>query len=198
MAKITYEDKVQLNNYPDIAEKNKVTANNINEIKQIVNQNDDNTTQNKNNIGTLSSLTTTTKSSLVGAINEINNKPNNVFSEDEVQIGTWLGKPLYRKVVYTTGLTSKTKKTIKLDIASIETLWLENGFINNENGNRICTIPMVGYNGSFDADKLDIWFEGVGQDDTRPYDPTIYLYSSGGWGNSWVFYIIINYTKWTD
>lgn len=37
MALITYEDKVTLNKYPDIPEKNKVTADNMNEIKRAIN-----------------------------------------------------------------------------------------------------------------------------------------------------------------
>lgn len=39
MALINYEDKSSLNNKPEIAEKNKVTDNNMNEIKNVVNLN---------------------------------------------------------------------------------------------------------------------------------------------------------------
>ena len=41
MAKITYNDKVALIVNPDIADENKVTDNDMNEIKQVVNENDD-------------------------------------------------------------------------------------------------------------------------------------------------------------
>lgn len=71
MAKITYENKVALNVNSDIADINKVTASDLNEIKNVVNTNDDNTTNNSNAIGTLSNLNTTEKSNLVGAINEV-------------------------------------------------------------------------------------------------------------------------------
>lgn len=37
MAKITYEDKVTLKGLPEIAEINKITADNMNEIKDVVN-----------------------------------------------------------------------------------------------------------------------------------------------------------------
>lgn len=73
MAKITYEDKVALNVNSDIADVNKCNATDLNEIKNVVNENDDNTTNNSNAIGTLSNLNTTEKSNLVGAINEVNN-----------------------------------------------------------------------------------------------------------------------------
>ena len=67
MAKITYEDKEFLNKNENIADKNKVNDTDLNEIKEVINENDD-------NVGDLLNLNTTDKSSLVGAINELNNK----------------------------------------------------------------------------------------------------------------------------
>lgn len=61
---ITYDNKVALNVNPDIANTNKVTDNDMNEIKSVVNNN-------ANNIGDLSNLTTPTTTNLVGAINSI-------------------------------------------------------------------------------------------------------------------------------
>lgn len=55
-----------------------------------------------NNIGILTNLTTTEKSNLVGAINEIDGDLSNLetYSTSEKKIGTWIdGKPLYRKVI---------------------------------------------------------------------------------------------------
>lgn len=42
MAKITYEDKVALNINPNIPDTNKCNASDMNEIKNVVNENDDN------------------------------------------------------------------------------------------------------------------------------------------------------------
>lgn len=64
MSKITYEDKVALNENSQIAEINKVTAGNMNEIKQVVNEQ-------STNIGTLNNLITPNKDNLVGAINSV-------------------------------------------------------------------------------------------------------------------------------
>ena len=64
MSKITYENKVALNVNSDMADINKVNASDLNEIKNVVNTNDD-------NMGLLSNLNTTNKSNLVGAINSI-------------------------------------------------------------------------------------------------------------------------------
>lgn len=64
MAKITYVNKETINPQPSVADKNKVTSNDMNEIKSVVNENDD-------NIGELSNLKTTDKSNIVNAINEV-------------------------------------------------------------------------------------------------------------------------------
>lgn len=83
MAKITYENKVALNVNSDIADVNKCNATDLNEIKNVVNENDDNTITNTNDIaknaakiGTLSNLNTTNKNNLVSSINEVNGKIN--------------------------------------------------------------------------------------------------------------------------
>ena len=76
MAKITYTNKVALNENPEIADINKVKDTDMNEIKTVVNGLDD-------NIGTLSNLTTTNKTSTVAAINELN---SNKASTNEVLI----------------------------------------------------------------------------------------------------------------
>ena len=65
MSEITYDDKVDLNVESTIANINKVTANDMNEIKSVVNENVE-------NVGDISTLTTTDKTSVVNAINELN------------------------------------------------------------------------------------------------------------------------------
>lgn len=64
MAKITYADKTALNTNSQIADVNKVNDRDLNEIKSVVNDND-------TNVGDLSTLNTTDKSSIVNAINEL-------------------------------------------------------------------------------------------------------------------------------
>lgn len=61
---IQYQNKVALNTNPEIADINKVTDNDMNEIKSVVNNN-------ANNAGDLSNLTTPTTDNLVNAINSI-------------------------------------------------------------------------------------------------------------------------------
>ena len=64
MSKINYTDKVTLNENPNVADVNKVKADDLNEIKNVVNANDD-------NVGDLADLKTTDVSSIVNAINEL-------------------------------------------------------------------------------------------------------------------------------
>lgn len=75
MAKITYENKEFLNENSQISNINKVTDTDLNEIKAIVNENDD-------EVGNLSGLNTTDKSSIVNAINEVNSKTYEIIEEE--------------------------------------------------------------------------------------------------------------------
>lgn len=95
MAKITYKNKVALSPQPSISAENKVTDADMNEIKTSVNTLYDNQ-------GDLTSLTTTDKSNLVGAINEL--KDGEINSTTEVKTNAvWTdGKPIYKKVIRST------------------------------------------------------------------------------------------------
>ena len=91
MAKITYEDKVALYENADIADVNKCKADDMNEIKSVVNGIDTATNTNKTNIGTLSNLTTSSKTNLVSAINEVNSytlRPTILYSNSSGTRGT--------------------------------------------------------------------------------------------------------------
>lgn len=112
MSKITYTDKVALNVNSDIADVNKCNATDLNEIKDVVNTNDD-------NMGLLSYLNTTNKGSIVNSINEVNNKFN--YSTEEQVIGTWTnGKPIYRKVVTGTVPKSDYYPTVATGITNLD------------------------------------------------------------------------------
>ena len=64
MSKITYADKETLYTNADIPANKKVQSSDMNEIKQVVNENDD-------KVGELNGLNTTDKSSMVNATNEV-------------------------------------------------------------------------------------------------------------------------------
>lgn len=120
MSKITYTNKVTLNSQPSIADENKVTSGDMNEIKTVVNNNDD-------NVGDLTSLTTTNKTSIVNAINEL--KGGEIYSTSEVKTNKkWInGKPIYRKVVnvnsmFPNGITANSTNIMSYPIPNFETL----------------------------------------------------------------------------
>lgn len=115
MAKITYTDKVSTEVDPTIPEINKITDANMNEIKSVVNDNYDYSiyigeeadatsdtkllieTDTLASLGTEITNTYSTSQVLGYSANYVNNL--NTYSTTEQRIGTYLGKPLYRKVV---------------------------------------------------------------------------------------------------
>lgn len=144
MAKITYENKEFLNKNENIANKNKVNDTDLNEIKNIVNQNDD-------NIGNLSNLNTTNKDSLVGAINEVNSKEEVVFDyivNTETNIITYSSSGPILSVgeqfrIYISGsATAKTDVYTLVDgYEGLQYYQMGNYFSNNLNADG--TIPQI-------------------------------------------------------
>ena len=80
MSKITYTDKQFLYENSDIPAINKVQDSDMNEIKQVVNANDD-------NVGSLDNLNTTDKTNLVNATNEITPLLNTISNSGTIKIG---------------------------------------------------------------------------------------------------------------
>ena len=113
MSKITYTNKVAINENAEIPNINKVTDNDMNEIKNVVNNNDDDM------------ITINTK--LINAT---------TYSTDEKVIGTWMNKPLYRKVI--TGNTGVLKNVPKFNISdNLDICTHVEGFINDGSNNLI-------------------------------------------------------------
>ena len=90
LTQIGFVNKETLNDQPSIAEKNKVTAGNMNEIKSVVNAACTQVDTNTNGIST-------------NATDITNLKKYVNYSTTEQAIGTWVdGKPLYRQVLHKT------------------------------------------------------------------------------------------------
>ena len=88
MAKITYSNKETLNAQPSIADKNKVTSDDMNEIKSVVNTN-------YGEVGDINNLNTTDKTSIVNAINSmqgailwVNPNPSSNFSAKNITLSS--------------------------------------------------------------------------------------------------------------
>lgn len=108
----------------------------------------------------------------------------NIFSLEETVIGKYKGKPLYRKIIEATGLSTSTRKSVPFNIENYDKIWIENSFV--ESSSRTVTLPEVGYNGELNS-KTDVWVEKTTN--------TIDFYSNGGWNSDWSFTVILNYTK---
>lgn len=116
MAQITYDDKVALNENPSVAEINKVTDDNMNEIKSVVNNNASETSTNTTNITNLQT-----------------------YSTNETNTGQiWIdGKPIYRKVVDLGYLGTQTQISYG---NKIDTITSFGGYLYQDNGGNMSLI----------------------------------------------------------
>lgn len=101
MSKITYANKVAINENAEIPDINKVTDSDMNEIKAVVNNNDD----------IVTNATT--------------------YSTDEIRIGTWMNKPLYRKVYYVNAFANNSNVYLDINVENVDTVISANGYAKN-------------------------------------------------------------------
>ncbi len=111
---------------------------------------------------------------------------NDLYSKRETIIGKFLDKTLYRKIITINGLSFNAVESTPYNISDADQVWIENAFGVSTGSGRVVKLPMVGYSGNL-TDKCDIWLEKS--------EGVIKMYSNGGWGADWWFYVILNYTK---
>lgn len=126
LTEITYTDKETLNEQPSIADVNKVTDDDMNEIKLVVNTN-------AGKVGDITTLTTTNKSSVVNAINELHG--NYEYSTTEVNTHKkWTdGSDIYRKVIETTSPSSTNSWAVIGSISNLDTIINLYGWVKASN-----------------------------------------------------------------
>ena len=115
-----------------------------------------------------------------------NEENREVYLTEEIRIGTWLGKTLYRKVIQVTLPTNGNSQTISVE-TDIETMLPLKGFAFQSGGtNRVSlTLPYVASSGSIIA-HYDIVNKNI-------------VVSNGiSWMANQPCYIIYEYTKTTD
>lgn len=176
LTEITYVDKETLNEQPSIADKNKVTDDDMNEIKSVVNTN-------AGKVGDLANLSTTTKASVVDAINETITKE--AYSTTEIKTNkVWSnGKPIYRRIFSPISLNANVEANVLTfsDYSIAEITKLSDSYFLMQNGEK--------------------WFAP-----TTLYDSTIYmtLWTDAGHVKartktlSSTLTLILEYTKTTD
>ncbi len=121
------------------------------------------------------------------SLNEVDDKFN--YSTEEKIIGTWEGKPLYRKqLFFNTGVNPNAPLHIEHNISNIDEIFVDYShsyFFSEEVGSY--TLPLVGYAGNF----TDVIYCTVNKTD-------VIIYANSGWGEVWKKNITIIYTKKTN
>lgn len=107
----------------------------------------------------------------------------NTYSTNEIKIGTWLGKPLYRKVIDFGALPNATTKNVSLNINDLDEVI--NFYARTKSGTTTRIIPTsspvdVSYN-------MDIYING-----------TNITINTGTDRSSYTAYVVVEYTKTTD
>lgn len=122
--KLTYANKVALNENAEISDINKVTDSDMNEIKAVVNNNDDDMTTISTN---LTNATT--------------------YSTTETVVGKWIGgKPIYKKTIVNNPTTYGEQVRIDLNISNPDLVWVDksNSFLISNGGATFCGIGADG------------------------------------------------------
>lgn len=165
--KITYTDKVALSPQPSVAAVNKVSDSDMNEIKSVVNDAIDQVETNTSNISNIGT-----------------------YSSTETIVGTFLGKPLYRKVAYFQNSTSVVDAgQFNCNVSNGERMWIESAWYEITGSN--ATIPFGWNLGGTNWLRMSIqnYTTGICQ-----------VNASSNFTSSTQrdVYIILNYTKSTD
>lgn len=175
MAKINFVNKVAVNENTNIPDVNKCKASDLNEIKEVVNQNDD-------NVGNPANLNTTSKN-VVGAINELDER--NTYSIPENVVGKWInGEKIYRKIIQITMSNIATTNTYQLGIKNLKTITKIYGIIQTPSNNAR-PLPFVDSNID-NTIRLDV---------NNGVELRVIQYAS--WAN-YSGYVILEYTKTID
>lgn len=176
MAKITFADKVStiISSLPII---NRIRAEDVNEIKSVVNENADNMQEKL------------TAGDNITIENNVISAQTDYTTGVEIQIGTWDNKPLYRKIITgTLPSATKTNKTLDTisDLNEILTLRAVIGYTNSRNQFWVYPFPVISSDTS-----SSIVVNGNNQIIVR------WESNASAWVNSPIV-VIIEYTKITD
>lgn len=138
--------------------------------------------------GDLEELETTDKTDLVSAINELNTNFNSLddrdnYSTTEQVVGTWFGKPKYRKVIECGALPNNANKDIAHNIQNLDITTDCRGMAVRTSDKRTLTIP----------DSTPSAEIGCGATNENVYITTHNDRSSFDYS-----FLIIEYTKTTD
>lgn len=119
-----------------------------------------------------------------GYYNEFYSENNTTkYSTNEIRIGTWMGKPLYRCVISTTTTTAGTEKRTDISNLNVDKLIL-NGFINTGS----LSLPLNAY---ISSSNYIITYQNITSNEIRT------TVTDSSYANKELVYIL-EYTKTTD
>lgn len=113
-------------------------------------------------------------------------KDANTYSTDEVVIGTWLGKPLYRKAIAIATISASARTYIKHNIPSFKDAIKYYGYTKDSTG-RNCPIPLY----QLAVSSGGLFVENIDSENIGMVCGSFSANFSGG-------YIVLEYTKITD
>ena len=113
------------------------------------------------------------------------NVSNNIYDGNEHVIGTWFGKPLYRKVISQTLTQSNTNTFVDLITFNDGNIKKIDGYLTNQNDYYI-PLTYAYYSGSISGSAY------------RIYNNTIQVVGLNSDWRTWEYVFIIEYTKATD
>ena len=124
-----------------------------------------------------------------GVYEEFAKKSEEVYSTEEVRIGTWIdGKPLYRKVINakpTISNSSYQTISIKHNISDLKNVYKCNAFLHNTGNTQTYILP---------AETSATQAIGISEINST----NIIMYSKNDTWSGWIAEIILEYTKTTD
>lgn len=169
-SKITYDDKISLTTSA-LPRANKCTDDDLNEIKQVVNDNADELDENTTNIEELATN-----------ITDLENKFN--FSLQEQVIGTWIDdKPIYRKVFEINMTASSTSVAVNVQNLNIKNIIHIEGISQTD--------PMASNYYWADIDKFRAYY--------NPVNYRLMVQCGSDFpARPFTAYVILEYTKTTD
>lgn len=165
---ITYSNKVALNENPSVADINKVKADDMNEIKAVVNNNATETSTNTDDIANLQN--------------------GNVYSTDEIKTNkVWIdGKPIYRKVFQVNSFPNAGNSWVATGLSNIFVTDLR-GFETNGN-------EQIFLSATYDTSHIDcLVYDYV----ISGHNQSIRIHTNSN-RSSYSGYVWIEYTKTTD
>ena len=113
-----------------------------------------------------------------------------IYSGNEIVVGKWFDKPLYRKTIqFQNNINSGTNTEAHL-VSDADEIFIDqsHSFMFASNAGLSYPFPINQYNSATNFDRVGVYVDRT----------NITIVSEGSWGSVWTAYVTILYTKTTD